>query len=102
MAVFPITLTAADRLRLSAAACFHPGDAAQDGWLDYHGRTVRLNETAGEILRRCNGEITVRELIDDLVVYYDGSSASDISEAVHVFLSQALIKGWVDLSADLG
>lgn len=101
MVVSPIALSAADRVRLSAAACFHPGTASDAGCLDFDGRLVTLNETATEILRRCNGEATVRQVIDDLVAYYDGSSASDIADAVFAFLEQALHKGWIDRSADL-
>ncbi len=95
-------LSAADRLRLSAGACFHPGSASEGCWLDFAGRRVALNESAAEILRRCNGEITVRQLIDELTMHYDGSSSSDIAAAVQDFLRHALSKGWVDLSADLG
>lgn len=102
METHQLNLSVADRPRLSAGTRFHPGNDHEACWLDYSGRTVELNETAGEILLRCNGEHTITELINDLTAYYEGSSESDIASAVQDFLNYALRKGWVDLSADLG
>lgn len=97
-----LSLSAADRLRLSAGTSFHPGNDHEVGWLTYAGSTVRLNETAVDILRRCNGEYTVAQLIDELTALYEATEETDIASGVHAFLDLALNKGWVDLSADLG
>lgn len=102
MAAQPQALSAADRLRLSAGTSFHPANTQHGCWLEHGGRTVQLNESAGEILRRCNGETSIKTLIDDLSTHYEGSSATEIGAAVTDFLHHALHKGWVDLSADLG
>jgi pyrroloquinoline quinone biosynthesis protein D len=97
-----LNLSAADRLRLSAGTSFHPGNDHEIGWLAYAGNTIRLNETAVDILRRCNGEYTVAQLIDELTALYEGTKEDDIASGVRAFLDLALSKGWVDLSADLG
>jgi pyrroloquinoline quinone biosynthesis protein D len=97
-----LVLSPADRLRLSAGTSFHAGNDREVGWLTFAGHTVRLNETAVDILRRCNGEHTVAQLIAELTALYEGTDENDIAAAVQAFLQLALSKGWVDLSADLG
>ncbi|HEX5394505.1 MAG TPA: pyrroloquinoline quinone biosynthesis peptide chaperone PqqD [Rhodocyclaceae bacterium] len=54
---------------------------------------VKLNQSAGEILRRCNGETTVGELVADLEQAF---SASGLLLEVTHFLNHALQQRWVE------
>jgi pyrroloquinoline quinone biosynthesis protein D len=55
---------------------------------------VKLNETAGEILKRCTGMVSVSELIEDLRRRFPDPDA-DIGRSVRAFLETANAKGWV-------
>lgn len=58
---------------------------------------VKLNQSAGEILRRCNGEMTVAELVADLERAF--SAEGLFSEVLH-FLDHALRQRWVEWSTE--
>jgi pyrroloquinoline quinone biosynthesis protein D len=55
---------------------------------------VKLNETGGEILKRCTGTVSVGELIADLARLYPDSDA-DVPRSVRSFLEAAHAKGWI-------
>ena len=57
-------------------------------------RIVELNEAAGAILRLCDGQRTIEQLIGELEAKYVQSGlADDIVE----FISSAEEKGWLEL-----
>lgn len=53
---------------------------------------VRLNGSAGEILRRCDGERTLATIVAELETAF---AAADLSADVEAFLEMAGQKGWV-------
>lgn len=53
---------------------------------------VKLNGSAGEILRRCDGRRTTVEIIADLETAF---SAMGLGPDVDSFLSYAVDKGWI-------
>ena len=53
---------------------------------------MKLNKTAGEILKRCGGEKSVRELIEDLKTHFAGD---DVESGVLEFLGVSHAKGWI-------
>jgi pyrroloquinoline quinone biosynthesis protein D len=55
---------------------------------------IRLNVSAGEILKRCNGERTVDEIVADLEDAFD---TSGISDDVTAFVSMAVRNKWLEL-----
>ncbi|MGE5469283.1 MAG: pyrroloquinoline quinone biosynthesis peptide chaperone PqqD [Bacteroidota bacterium] len=55
---------------------------------------VKLNETAGEILKRCDGQMTVAGLVADLQAVYPGDDER-VAEGVHKFLEVFRAKGWI-------
>jgi pyrroloquinoline quinone biosynthesis protein D len=57
---------------------------------------VKLNGSAGEILKRCNGERTASEIVADLEATYDTSGLSD---DVMAFVAFALENRWLELRA---
>ena len=54
---------------------------------------VKLNETAGEILRRCNGQHTAAEIVADLERAFD---SNEIGPDVDAFFSEATQSGWLE------
>ena len=54
---------------------------------------VKLNDTAGEILRRCDDQRTTAEIVADLERTFE---SSEIGPDVEAFLAQATQSGWVE------
>jgi pyrroloquinoline quinone biosynthesis protein D len=96
-------LSAADRPRLAADCRLCYDDGRSSGWL-MRGNSddLRLNDTATEILARCNGERSVERLVSEMVELYAGTDECEIARGVRGFLDEALLRGWIDRSADLG
>ncbi|HMV01399.1 MAG TPA: pyrroloquinoline quinone biosynthesis peptide chaperone PqqD, partial [Rhodocyclaceae bacterium] len=55
---------------------------------------VKLNQTAGEIIKRCDGRLTVAELVGDLQQAYPGDDHR-VAEGVYKFLEVFRAKGWI-------
>ena len=70
-------------------------EAAQNAHvLLYPEGMVRLNGSAGEILSRCSGALTVHEIVADLErAFARDSLARDIGH----FLDYALERGWIEV-----
>lgn len=60
----------------------------------YPEGVVKLNDTAGEILKRCNGTLTVEELVQELTGLFD-QDAGKVGESVQKFLEVSHAKGWI-------
>jgi pyrroloquinoline quinone biosynthesis protein D len=78
----------------SVAAMFRlQWEEVQQNWvLLYPEGMVKLNGSAGEIMRRLNGEKTVQALIDDLEKDF---GASGLQSDVLAFLDIAQTQGWI-------
>lgn len=57
---------------------------------------VKLNASAGEILKRCDGERTLAQITTDLEQAF---GATDLSADVTAFVAYALEQRWLDLRA---
>jgi pyrroloquinoline quinone biosynthesis protein D len=55
---------------------------------------VKLNVSAGEILKRCDGSRDVDALVSDLERAFE---ATDLTKDVAAFLSMALDRKWIEL-----
>lgn len=53
---------------------------------------VRLNSSAGEILKRCSGEMDISAIIRDLNTQFPGT---DLETDVRKFLEAAYDNGWI-------
>lgn len=53
---------------------------------------VTLNESAAEVLRRCDGERTVKEVLEDLHRSFPGA---DLDDDVRELLAEARDRGWI-------
>ena len=70
-------------------------EATQDAYvLLYPEGVVKLNPTAGEILKRCDGQRTVAAVIDELQQVF-AESPERIASGVHKFLEVSYAKGWI-------
>jgi len=68
-------------------------EAAQNSHvLLYPEGVVKLNGSAAEILKRCNGERTVVEIVHDIEVAF---GAAGLSADVMTFVSTAVANKWV-------
>ena len=56
---------------------------------------IKLNSSAGEILKRCNGSATLGEIVAELERAF---ATAGLEPQVRAFLEQALAKGWVVLA----
>lgn len=69
-------------------------EAAQSGYvLLFPEGMVQLNGPAGEILRRCDGRHSARELINELQRAFEGDG---IEAEVLAFLQTATADGWIE------
>lgn len=72
-------------------------ETAQDSWvLLYPEGMVKLNQSGGEILQRCNGKRAVSEVVTELEQAFDQSGLAD---DVRGFLGIALAQRWIRLQA---
>jgi pyrroloquinoline quinone biosynthesis protein D len=70
-------------------------EASQNAWLLlYPEGVIKLNAVAGEILKRCNGQIDVAALLDELEAVFD-APAEAVREGALSFLTTARDKGWI-------
>ena len=70
-------------------------EASQEAYvLLYPEGVVKLNQTAGEILKRCTGVLSVGSLIEELRQVFPDAGA-DIGRSVCMFLEAANAKGWI-------
>ena len=68
-------------------------EPAQDLWvLLYPEGMVKLNGPASEILKRCTGQASVGELVQDLQTTF---GEKDLQSDVCAFLSDAYDRGWI-------
>ena len=72
-------------------------EAAQNAHvLLYPEGMVKLNGSAGEILRRCDGARTLAEIIEDLETTFNQKGlAPDVQD----FIAYAREQGWLELAA---
>ena len=69
-------------------------DSAQTRWvLLYPEGMVQLNDSAAEILRRCDGRHTVADIVNELESLFD---TQGIAPQVHELLAEGTRRGWLD------
>lgn len=69
-------------------------ESAQTRWVlrDPEG-TVQLNDSAAEILRRCDGRHTVADIVSELEALFD---TQGIAPQVHALIAEGTRRGWLD------
>ena len=85
---------AEDRFAINPMYLFRWEETQQSYVLLYPEGIVKLTETAGEIIKRCDGRLTVAELVGDLQQAYPGDDHR-VAEGVYKFLEVFRAKGWI-------
>ncbi|MDP6516583.1 MAG: pyrroloquinoline quinone biosynthesis peptide chaperone PqqD [Alphaproteobacteria bacterium] len=67
-------------------------ESQQSHILLYPEGVIKLNETAGQILKLCTGEVSVGEMIQELKGQY---ANDDVENGVVQFLAVSSAKGWI-------
>jgi pyrroloquinoline quinone biosynthesis protein D len=82
-----------DRLVINPLYLFRWEDT-QEAWvLLYPEGVVKLNDSAGEILKRCDGR-TVAALVSELQREFDAGEGQ-VESGVYKFLEASHAKGWI-------
>ncbi len=87
-------LTPEVRPRVSAKFRLQWEEAQQSWVLLYPEGMVKLNQSAGEILKRCDGQRKVAELVAELEQAFD---ASALEADVLAFLAMARQQHWIEV-----
>ena len=86
-------LPAGARPRLARLFRFQWEPAQQAFVLLYPEGMVKLNQSAGEILKRCDGRRSIDELVADLELSF---ATTGLATEVTAFLGMAEAQGWID------
>jgi pyrroloquinoline quinone biosynthesis protein D len=69
-------------------------EEAQSRWvLLYPEGMVQLNDSAAEVLRRCDGQRTVEAIVSELELAF---AVHGIATQVHDLLNEGAQRGWLD------
>jgi pyrroloquinoline quinone biosynthesis protein D len=60
----------------------------------YPEGVIKLNSSAAEILKRCTGEVTVLEMVDELKTVFADDSG-EIEQGIYRFLEASYGRGWI-------
>jgi pyrroloquinoline quinone biosynthesis protein D len=85
-----------ERPKLAAGFRFQFEPAQDAHVLLYPEGMVKLNQSAGEILKRCDGSFTVSEMVADLESAF---GTQDLDDQVRRFLDIAQHNGWVVIAS---
>lgn len=89
-----MTQSANPILRLSPRYVFRWEDSQAAYILLYPEGLIKLNGSAGEILRRCDGQRSVADIVGELQAAFPGN-AEEISRGTQAFIDLAQDKGWL-------
>jgi pyrroloquinoline quinone biosynthesis protein D len=85
---------ATDRYGLNPMYLFRWEDTQDAYVLLYPEGVVKLNQTAGEIIKRCDGKLTVGEMVAELQALFPGDDTR-VAEGVYKFVEVFRAKGWI-------
>jgi pyrroloquinoline quinone biosynthesis protein D len=83
-----------DRPVINPLFLFRWEETQQAFVLLYPEGVVKLNDSAGEILKRCDGAHTVEELVDEIAREF-AADPVQIGNSVQKFLEVSHAKGWI-------
>jgi pyrroloquinoline quinone biosynthesis protein D len=83
-----------DRFALNPMYLFRWEETQQAYVLLYPEGIVKLNETAGEIIKRCDGRLTAADMVTELQAAYPGDDER-VAAGVYKFLEVFRAKGWI-------
>jgi pyrroloquinoline quinone biosynthesis protein D len=80
--------------RLSPHYVFRWEDSQDAFILLYPEGLIKLNQSAGEILKRCDGKRSIADIVTDLQTAFPGNAA-EIGHGTQAFIDLAEDKGWL-------
>lgn len=89
----PAQFSPQDRPVVNPLYLFRWEDSQQAWMLLYPEGVVKLNDSAGEILRRCDGR-TIADLVSELQCEFDAAQC-EVETGVYKFLEASHAKGWI-------
>ncbi len=94
---FLLLLTMTDTIpEIAPMFRFQWEDAQQCYVILYPEGMVKLSQSAGEIMKRCDGEKDTKAIICDLETTFPGA---DLKDDVQQFLKQAKENGWIEFKS---
>lgn len=61
----------------------------------YPEGVIKLNASAAEILKCCDGDMTVAAIVDKLKTLFTDVGEEDLATGINTFLETAYAKGWI-------
>ncbi|NMM28634.1 MAG: pyrroloquinoline quinone biosynthesis peptide chaperone PqqD [Glaciimonas sp.] len=89
-----MTLSATAIPRLSSQYVFRWEESQAAYILLYPEGLIKLNGSAGEILKRCDGQRSVADIVGDLQAAFPGNT-TEINRSTQAFIDLAQDKGWL-------
>ena len=93
----PAQFSPQDRPVVNPLYLFRWEDTQRAWVLLYPEGVVKLNDSAGEILRRCDGR-TIADLVSELQGEFDAEEC-EVETGVYKFLEASHAKGWISRQA---
>ncbi len=82
-----------DRPQLNSKFLFR-WEKSQDAFvLLYPEGIIKLSESAAEIIKRCNGTLTVNDIVNEIKTLV--VNATDLDQSINRFLEVSRGKGWI-------
>jgi pyrroloquinoline quinone biosynthesis protein D len=91
------TLNLGDKLEINPMFVFRWEESQNAHLMCYPEGIVKLNETAGEILKRCTGEMSGNDIVTEFETLYVGEGVAD---GVRTLLEESYAKGWIRSTAN--
>ncbi|MGB8274904.1 MAG: pyrroloquinoline quinone biosynthesis peptide chaperone PqqD [Alphaproteobacteria bacterium] len=95
-------ITHSDRFEINPLYMFRWEDTQDAYVLLYPEGVVKLNDTAGEILKNCTGAKTVTDIVDQVKRTFSAPGsppAHEIERGIRKFLEVSNAKGWIRRTA---
>ncbi len=86
------SFTLTDCPQINPVFLFRWEEQEQAYLLLYPEGIIKLNDSAGNILKLCDGETSLGNIIEKLKVLFDNEN---IEDDIHQFMEVALGKGWI-------
>jgi pyrroloquinoline quinone biosynthesis protein D len=93
-----INISANTSVKISSQFRFQWEEAQQGFVLLYPEGMIQLSSSAGEILSRCQQQITITEIISDLQTTFAEADPDELATDVMEFIHEANDQGWLDIN----
>jgi pyrroloquinoline quinone biosynthesis protein D len=92
-----INISDSTSVKLSSQFRFQWEEAQQSFVLLYPEGMIQLSASAGEILNRCQQQITIAEIISDLQTAFTEADPEELATDVREFIQEANDQAWLEI-----